>query len=100
MRTNPSKYLIMFVLIFAAFIMFWSSDVAGQKNNIRIQTAFNPAKANWDISWPGRISQYDLVCLSPPVDPMQGIPLGNGDVGVLFWCDGSKIIAVINKSDL
>jgi hypothetical protein len=31
---------------------------------------------------------------------MQGIPLGNGDIGVLFWCEDSKIIAAVNKSDL
>jgi alpha-L-fucosidase 2 len=31
---------------------------------------------------------------------MQGIPLGNGDIGVLFWCEDSKIIATVNKSDL
>ncbi len=65
-----------------------------------IQSAFNPKTATWDITWPGRVSQYDLVYLSPPIDPMQGIPLGNGEVGVLFWCEDSKIIAVVNKSDL
>ena len=92
---------MVFILTFIAVMIFQKPQVSGQQdNNIRIQTAFNPAKATWDITWPGRISQYDLVCLSPPIDPMQGIPLGNGDVGVLFWCDGSKIIAVINKSDL
>jgi len=65
-----------------------------------VQSAFDPQTAGWNIAWPGRVSQYDLVYLSPPVDPMQGIPLGNGDVGVLFWCEDSKIIAVVNKSDL
>ncbi|MDD4191095.1 MAG: hypothetical protein PHI28_07185 [Mangrovibacterium sp.] len=64
------------------------------------QSAFNPKTAEWNISWPGRVSQYDLVYLSPPIDPMQGIPLGNGETGVLFWCEDSKIIAVVNKSDL
>ncbi len=63
-------------------------------------SAFNPKTATWDIAWPGRVSQYDLVYLSPPIDPMQGIPLGNGEIGALFWCEDSKIIAVINKSDL
>ena len=65
-----------------------------------IRSAFDPDKAEWNISWSGSVSQYDLVYLSPPVDPMQGIPLGNGDTGALFWCEGSKIIAVVNKSDL
>ncbi|WP_172594497.1 glycosyl hydrolase family 95 catalytic domain-containing protein [Mariniphaga sediminis] len=65
-----------------------------------ISTAFDPQAADWDISWPGVVSQYDLVYKSPPIDPMQGIPLGNGEIAALFWCEGSKIIAVVNKSDL
>ena len=65
-----------------------------------IKSAFNPKLAAWNIDWPGRISQYDLVYKSPPVDPMQGIALGNGDVSVLAWCEGSKIIMVVNKCDL
>jgi len=65
-----------------------------------VQTAFNPSAAEWNVAWPGRLAQYDVVYASPPVDPMQGIPLGNGDVGVLFWCEGSKLIAVVNKCDL
>ena len=65
-----------------------------------INSAFNPKDFQWDIAWPGRVSQYDLVYKSPPIDPLQGIALGNGDVGVLLWCEDSKIIAVVNKSDL
>jgi len=69
-------------------------------SNRSIQTAFDPKTAEWKINWPGRVAQYDLVYLSPPVDPLQGIPLGNGEVGVLLWCEDSKIIAAVNKSDL
>jgi alpha-L-fucosidase 2 len=65
-----------------------------------IKSAFDPKLAAWNIDWPGRISQYDLVYKSPPVDPMQGIALGNGDVAVLAWCEGSKIVMVVNKCDL
>lgn len=65
-----------------------------------IKSAFDSKLAVWNIDWPGRISQYDLVYKSPPVDPMQGIALGNGDVSVLAWCEGSKIIMVVNKCDL
>ncbi len=84
-------------IFFCVWLSAFSQEVPGTKN---IESAFNPEKEEWNISWPGRVSQYDLVYLSPPVDPMQGIPLGNGDTGVLFWCEGSKIIAVVNKSDL
>jgi alpha-L-fucosidase 2 len=89
------------ILINVTFILFLPPVVSGQQNGkISIQSAFNPAMATWNISWPGRVSQYDLVYLSPPVDPLQGIPLGNGDIGVLLWCEDSKIIAAVNKSDL
>ncbi len=65
-----------------------------------IISVFTPKDFQWNIAWPGRVSQYDLVYKSPPVDPMQGAPLGNGDVGALFWCEDSKIIIVLNKCDL
>jgi hypothetical protein len=65
-----------------------------------LASPFNPKDFSWNLDWPGRISRYDLVYLSPPVDPMQGIPLGNGDVSALVWCEGSKIVVVLNKCDL
>jgi len=91
------------LLILSPAFCFFSGQSASAKEPEplkTIQSAFDPKTATWNISWPGRISQYDLVYLSPPVDPMQGIPLGNGEIGVLFWCEDSKIIAVVNKSDL
>lgn len=72
----------------------------GPRNPKGIQSAFNPAAASWDIEWPGKVTQYDVVYLSPPIDPLQGIPLGNGDVGALIWCEESKIVIAVNKSDL
>lgn len=65
-----------------------------------MESAFNPKTGDWELAWPERITQYDLVYLSPPLDPMQGIPLGNGDIGNLLWCEGSRIVVVLNKSDL
>jgi len=65
-----------------------------------MNTAFNYKTVKWQINWPQRISQHDVVYHSPPDDPMRGMPIGNGDVGVLFWCEDSKLIMVINKSDL
>ncbi len=82
------------------FICSLSGSAKQPEGGKSIQSSYNPKAFEWDIAWPGRVSQYDLVYKSPPVDPMQGIPLGNGDLGVLFWCEGSKIIAVVNKSDL
>ena len=65
-----------------------------------MKNAFDPKVGKWKISWPGRVARYDLVYLSPPEDPMQGIALGNGDVGVLSWCEGSRLYMAVNKCDL
>jgi hypothetical protein len=65
-----------------------------------MKTAFQRDTASWKIKWPERISRHDLVYLSPPSDPMEGIALGNGDVGALVWCESSKLICVLNKCDL
>jgi len=97
---------LLWQVILTSFILFnynlFSRDYSsGEPDNPAVfHSAFNPKTAGWNITWPGRLSQYDLVYDSPPIDPMQGIPLGNGDVGVLFWCEDSRIIAVVNKSDL
>lgn len=65
-----------------------------------MNSAFDFATGRWRMSWPGRVARHDLVYLSPPDDPTQGIPLGNGDLGVLVWSEGSKLIFVLNKCDL
>jgi hypothetical protein len=97
------KICMIFAGVICALLCFphiaFSKGSPSYKNPL-FQSAFSPKTAEWNISWPGRVSQYDLVYLSPPIDPMQGIPLGNGETGVLFWCEDSKIIAVVNKSDL
>jgi len=64
------------------------------------QMPFDKKTGEWTIAWPGRVSRHDLVYLSPPTDPMEGIPLGNGDIGALCWCENSKLIFAINKCDL
>jgi hypothetical protein len=65
-----------------------------------MKSSFDPKKGDWKIRWPGRVARHDLVYLSPPDDPMRGIALGNGDVGVLCWCESSRLIFVLNRCDL
>ena len=65
-----------------------------------MKSAFNPALGTWEIGWPERVSKHDVVYESPPCDPMQGMPIGNGDVGVLCWCEDTRIILAVNKCDL
>ena len=104
--TRISKTLIVlfgtifFVLLGSIPASAINSSDPNQPINGALTSAFNPKTFSWNIDWPGRISRYDLVYLSPPVDPMQGIPLGNGDVSALVWCESSKIIIVLNKCDL
>ncbi len=106
MRSSLRVSIITSVAAISIFLTGNANPVFCQQHSpakngaISFQSAFNLQAAEWAISWPERVSQYDLAYLSPPIDPLQGIPLGNGDVGVLFWCEDSKIIAVVNKSDL
>ena len=39
-----------------------------------MQTAFDVKTGEWRINWPGRVARHDLVYLTPPTDPMQGLP--------------------------
>ncbi|MEK7718501.1 MAG: hypothetical protein AAB347_02650, partial [Bacteroidota bacterium] len=97
-KLRTMKWLILpGIILFSGCLIGFAKQPVGNKG---IQSAFDPKSAKWDIAWPGRVSQYDLVYKSPPIDPMQGIPLGNGDVGALVWCEDSKIILVVNKCDL
>ncbi len=61
---------------------------------------FDPNTGAWNVDWPGRVSRHDLVFLTPPEDPMQGLPIGNGELGALVWFEPTKLIIALNKSDL
>ncbi len=77
-----------------------AAGAAGEAAGSGLPTPFDRETGEWRIGWPGRVARHDLVYLSPPGDPTQGIPLGSGDVGVLCWTEGSKLILAINKSNL
>ena len=62
-------------------------------------SSYAPREGKWQIEWPGRLSQHDVVYLSPPEDPSLGLPLGNGDLGALLWTTDSKLVLAINKCD-
>ena len=64
------------------------------------KSAFDIKSGKWNVQWPGLVAKHDLVYLSPPTDPMKGIAMGNGDIGVLAWCEDSKVIFAVNKCDL
>ena len=53
-----------------------------------------------NLNWPQRVSQHNLVYLTPVSDPLDGWPLGNGEMGALFWTTADSLIAVLNRADL
>ena len=63
-------------------------------------TAFNPKTRQWERQFPGCLAQHDIIWETPPEDALQGIPIGNGDLGLLLWTEGSRLIAAVNKVDL
>ena len=66
-----------------------------------MKTCFDPIRHDFCITWPERVSRHDLVYLAPPADPLQyGMPIGNGDIGALIWCDDRRIYIAFNKCDL
>ena len=72
-----------------------SSPVAG----LSITSSYSPREGKWQIDWPGRLSQHDVVYLSPPEDPLLGLPIGNGDLGALLWTTDTQLVLAINKCD-
>ena len=62
--------------------------------------ASDPKAGVWKISRHGRVAKHDVVHLSLRGDPMQGMPIGNGDIGLLCRCEDSRLIVPINRRDL
>ncbi len=71
-----------------------SSPTAGP-----LESPFSPHSGKWEIAWPERLSQHDVVYLSPPEDPTLGLPIGNGDLGALVWTTRRELVLAINKCD-
>jgi alpha-L-fucosidase 2 len=65
-----------------------------------MNTYYDYNSGKWLFRWPESISHHDVVFLSPVDDPAYGIPIGDGDTGVLIWPEKDKLKLVINKSDL
>jgi alpha-L-fucosidase 2 len=45
------------------------------------------------------LEQHDLVWEVPPERWLEGIPLGNGDIGALVWGDGAPLKVTLDKYD-
>ncbi len=64
------------------------------------QTSFDFNSFKWQSSWPESIAQYNLVYRTPPSDPLQGLPLGNGRLGALLWFEDDAVVWQLNRCDL
>ena len=62
-------------------------------------TPWSLERGDWQVAWPQRVSQHDLVYLSPPDDPVEGLPIGNGEFGAMLWVEDSRVVLALNKVD-
>ncbi len=65
-----------------------------------MKSSFDFQSGDWIISWPQRVGQYNIAYQTPPADPFEALAVGNGELGALVWTESSKIIIVLNRSDL
>ncbi len=67
---------------------------------MKITSAFSPFENRWHFENSGKVSKNDVVYLTPPHDPMQGMIVGNGDLGAVLWCENYRLVVALNKCDL
>jgi hypothetical protein len=53
-----------------------------------------------DVDYPAFLSQHDVVYLAPVPDGIDGLPIGNGDLGAMIWTPPDHLRLAINKVDL
>ncbi|MCL5098917.1 MAG: glycoside hydrolase family 95 protein [Candidatus Omnitrophica bacterium] len=53
-----------------------------------------------EIDWPNLVSSRDLILTTPPPDAVNGLLLGNGDVGVSVYGPPECLILQVGKNDL
>ena len=45
-------------------------------------------------------ANHDFVFRRPPAEPLQGLLLGNGDLGVSLWAEGNTLVLSLGKNDV
>ncbi len=46
------------------------------------------------------VSEHDIIATSPATEPLQGMLLGNGDLGASVWADGGTLVFALGKNDV
>ncbi len=52
------------------------------------------------VDYAAFLSQHDVVYQSPVADGIDGLPVGNGDLGAMIWTPPDRLHLAINKVDL
>jgi alpha-L-fucosidase 2 len=52
------------------------------------------------VDYPAFLSHHDVVYLAPAPDGIDGLPLGNGDLGAIVWTPTDRLQFAVNKIDL
>jgi len=59
----------------------------------------NIADGLLDIDYEAYLAKHDVIYLSPPDEPWEGLPTGNGDMGALMWAPRDSFQVIVNKCD-
>ncbi|MBI2941930.1 MAG: hypothetical protein HYY04_15990 [Chloroflexi bacterium] len=52
------------------------------------------------VDWPNLVSGQDIILTTPPKDPLSGLLLGNGDLGVSFFGPAECLALQVGKNDI
>src|SRR6185312_11963713 len=53
-----------------------------------------------EVDYPAFLSQHDVVYLAPASEGVDGLPIGNGDLGAMLWTPPDRVHLAVNKVDL
>jgi hypothetical protein len=68
---------------------------------MEINTEFDFSRGVWTSDYEKYLARHDLVFLSPPSDAVQhGMPIGNGRLGAVAWCENDKLKIILQCCDL
>lgn len=65
-----------------------------------MKSVYDPKTDLWNVKMPDYLSKHDVVFLTPVDDPTFGLPIGDGDMGMLVSVQNNGIVIHVNKTDL
>ena len=52
------------------------------------------------VDYAAFLSRHDVVYLAPPTEGIDGLPVGNGELGAMIWAPADRLQLQINKVGL